>query len=49
MLLNDIDENRFPVTSMLTRLDESIDEKDIVSTLKALRREELISPKHMTN
>ena len=43
MLLNDIDENRFRVTSILTRLEEAEDEEDIVNTLEALRREDLIS------
>ena len=43
MLLNDIDENRFRVTSILTRLEEGEDEEDIVNTLEALRREDLIS------
>ena len=44
MLLNDIDENRFRVESILTRLAETEDEDDILNTLEQLRREELISP-----
>ena len=36
MLLNDIDKNRFRVTSILTRLDETEDEQDIVNTLKLM-------------
>ena len=49
MLLNDIDENGFRITSILTCLDETEDEQDIVNTLKALRREELISPEQYEN
>ena len=45
MLLNNINENRFRVTSILTRLEEAEDVEDIANTLKALRREELISLK----
>ena len=44
-MLNDIDKNRFRVTSILTRLEEAEDEEDIVNTLEGLRREELISLK----
>ena len=43
ILLNNINENRYRVTSILTRLEEAEDEEDIANTLEALRREELIS------
>ena len=44
MLLRDIDQNRFRVESILTRLNEAEDEEDISNTLEQLKREELISP-----
>ena len=43
MLLDDIDQNRFRVESILRRLDEAEDEEDIFNTLEQVRREELIS------
>ena len=45
ILLNNINENRYRVTSILTRLEEAEDEEGIANTLEALRREELISLK----
>ena len=46
ILLKDINENRYRVTTILTRLDETEDDDkdDIVNALKSLRRDELISP-----
>ena len=43
MLLNRIDRNRNRVRSILTRLDDVVEEDDIANTLKLLAREELIS------